>query len=41
MNALTELEDLMTTPSTELIADLALIEGDILILGVGGKWDLH
>jgi len=32
-----ELEDVMTTPSSELTADLAGVEGDILILGVGGK----
>jgi len=31
------LEDFMTTPSQALIDDLAAIEGDILILGVGGK----
>lgn len=37
MNALTELEDFMTKPSLELINDLASLDGDILILGVGGK----
>jgi nucleoside-diphosphate-sugar epimerase len=31
------LEDFMTMPSPALIADLARTEGDILILGVGGK----
>jgi nucleoside-diphosphate-sugar epimerase len=31
------LEDFMTTPSQALIDDLAAIDGDILILGVGGK----
>jgi len=31
------LEDFMTTPSQSLIDDLAAIDGDILILGVGGK----
>jgi nucleoside-diphosphate-sugar epimerase len=31
------LEDFMTTPSTALVEDLARIEGDILVLGVGGK----
>jgi nucleoside-diphosphate-sugar epimerase len=31
------LEDFMTTPSQALIDDLAAIDGDVLILGVGGK----
>jgi nucleoside-diphosphate-sugar epimerase len=31
------LEDVMTTPSVELTADLARASGDLLILGVGGK----
>jgi len=31
------LEDVMTTPSPELIAELGRIDGDITILGVGGK----
>ena len=31
------LEDFMTTPSQALIDDLAAIDGDILVLGVGGK----
>jgi nucleoside-diphosphate-sugar epimerase len=30
-------EDFMTTPSAELVADLAATPGDILVLGVGGK----
>ncbi|WP_186668389.1 NAD(P)-dependent oxidoreductase [Sporosarcina sp. BP05] len=37
MKTLTELEDFMTEPSLELIEDLKLVDGDILILGVGGK----
>jgi len=32
-----ELEDFLATPSQELIDDLAGLEGDLLILGVGGK----
>lgn len=32
-----ELEDYMTTPDDALIADLAEVEGDIIVLGVGGK----
>ncbi len=32
-----ELEDFMTTPSQALINDLRRLDGDILILGVGGK----
>jgi nucleoside-diphosphate-sugar epimerase len=32
-----QLEDFMSEPSTELINDLSRIEGDLLILGVGGK----
>ena len=31
------LENFMTTPSQALIDDLAAIDGDILVLGVGGK----
>jgi len=31
------LESVMTEPSPELVADLARIDGDIMILGVGGK----
>ena len=31
------LEDVMTTPSPALVADLARLDGDILVLGVGGK----
>ena len=30
-------EDFMTVPSAELVADLAATPGDILVLGVGGK----
>jgi nucleoside-diphosphate-sugar epimerase len=32
-----QLDALLSTPTPELIADLAAIDGDILILGVGGK----
>jgi nucleoside-diphosphate-sugar epimerase len=32
-----QLEDLLTTPGAALIDDLARLEGDILVLGVGGK----
>ena len=31
------LEDFMTTPSPQLVADLRTLSGDILVLGVGGK----
>ncbi len=31
------LDDLLTQPSPALVADLARLEGDIMILGVGGK----
>ena len=31
------LEEFMTTPSPELVADLKTLSGDILVLGVGGK----
>ena len=31
------LEDFMTTPSPQLVADLKTLSGDILVLGVGGK----
>jgi nucleoside-diphosphate-sugar epimerase len=32
-----QLDDLLTTPAPALVDDLARLEGDILILGVGGK----
>ena len=32
-----QLEDVLTTPGAALIDDLARLEGDILVLGVGGK----
>ena len=31
------LEDFMTTPPPELLADMKTVKGDILVLGVGGK----
>jgi nucleoside-diphosphate-sugar epimerase len=31
------LEDVMTTPDPQLVADLAQVPGDLIILGVGGK----
>lgn len=31
------LEDVMATPTPELVADLTQVDGDIIILGVGGK----
>jgi nucleoside-diphosphate-sugar epimerase len=31
------LENFMTTPTPELIADMKSVKGDILVLGVGGK----
>lgn len=37
MKTLEELEEFMTKPSQELIDDLTSLDGDILILGVGGK----
>ncbi|HSS83641.1 MAG TPA: NAD-dependent epimerase/dehydratase family protein, partial [Reyranella sp.] len=30
-------EDFMTTPSPELVAEMETLDGDILVLGVGGK----
>ena len=32
-----QLEELMTRPTRALVDDLAALEGDILVLGVGGK----
>jgi hypothetical protein len=32
-----QLEDVLTTPDAALIEDLARLEGDIMVLGVGGK----
>ncbi|GAA5221580.1 NAD-dependent epimerase/dehydratase family protein [Membranihabitans marinus] len=37
MKTLEELEDQLSLPSASLIEDIKTIEGDILILGVGGK----
>lgn len=37
MKTLLELEEFMSKPSNELIEDMKKIDGDILILGVGGK----
>jgi hypothetical protein len=31
------LEDFMTRPSPALVADLARVDGDLIVLGVGGK----
>ncbi|MBT0959442.1 NAD(P)-dependent oxidoreductase [Alphaproteobacteria bacterium KMM 3653] len=36
----TELEEIMTRPTAELISDLQSIDGDIMILGVAGKMGL-
>jgi len=35
--SITDLEDFMTAPTPDLVADMKSIEGDILVLGVGGK----
>ena len=37
MKTIAELENFMTRPSSALISDLKKIDGDILILGIGGK----
>src|SRR5690606_24575125 len=37
VNSIEELEYMLSTPSAELVKDIAQVEGDILILGVGGK----
>jgi nucleoside-diphosphate-sugar epimerase len=37
LKTIEQLEDLMTTPSSKLVEDMKKIEGDILILGIGGK----
>ncbi|WP_273836225.1 NAD-dependent epimerase/dehydratase family protein [Guptibacillus sedimenti] len=37
MKTIAELEDFMTKPSIELKKDLTSLDGDIMILGVGGK----
>lgn len=37
INSIEELENLLSTPSADLVEDFAKLEGDILILGVGGK----
>jgi len=37
LTSIDHLEEVMTTPSAALIADLARVPGDIMVLGVGGK----
>ena len=37
MHSVAELEDKLSEPSAALVADLAALDGDILILGAGGK----
>ena len=37
MRTVEELERIMTEPSPELIDDVARLDGDIMLLGVGGK----
>ncbi|UTE77434.1 NAD(P)-dependent oxidoreductase [Rossellomorea sp. KS-H15a] len=37
MKTIEEVEETMTVPSQELIQDLCSLEGDLLILGIGGK----
>jgi nucleoside-diphosphate-sugar epimerase len=37
MHSIAELEDRLSEPSAALIADLAALDGDILVLGAGGK----
>lgn len=37
INSVEELEDLLSTPSQDLIEEMARIKGDLIILGVGGK----
>ncbi|WP_026297278.1 NAD-dependent epimerase/dehydratase family protein [Paenibacillus daejeonensis] len=37
MQSVQQLEDLLSTPSEELVRDLAAIDGDIMVLGAGGK----
>ena len=37
LESVEHLEDVMTTPTPALVATLADVPGDILVLGVGGK----
>ena len=37
MRSLAELEDRLSTPRPDLVSDLQNLDGDILILGAGGK----
>lgn len=37
MKSLQQLEEVLTEPSAALVADLATLDGDLLILGAGGK----
>lgn len=41
MNIIEQIEQQMTQPSLDLIADIAKIDGDIMILGVSGKMGYH
>jgi nucleoside-diphosphate-sugar epimerase len=36
-DSIAHLEDVMTTPAAGLVADLARVPGDLIVLGVGGK----
>ena len=36
-----KLNELLTTPSDKLVADIAKIKGDIMVLGAGGKNGSH
>ena len=36
-----KLNALLTTPSDKLVADIAKIKGDIMVLGAGGKMGLQ
>jgi len=31
-------DDVLTTPSPALVRDLETVAGDIIVLGVGGRW---
>lgn len=37
MDSVAELDDRLSTPSPRLVADLAALDGDIVVLGAGGK----
>lgn len=39
MRTVQELEERLASPSAALIEELSQLDGDIMLLGVGARWD--